>query len=74
MPTWARTDSKAQARDRALERGDHYVTRVNKNRLDMERFTDDLNQWWDAGFRLAHVFEQQGNTVMVFERRNDQPA
>jgi len=50
-------------------RGDHYVTRVNKDRLDVERHTDYLNKVWDAGYRLHTIFEQNGNTVMIFEMR-----
>jgi hypothetical protein len=64
----ARTDSTKDAIERADKNGAHYVARVNTGKLDVERFTDGLNDWWAKGFRLAHLFEQNGNTVMVFER------
>jgi len=65
----ARTDSALVAFERAWQSGDQYVTRVNKGRLDVERHTDFLNGAYERGFRLHTVFEQNGNTVMVFERR-----
>jgi hypothetical protein len=57
--------------ERALSTGDQYVTRVNTGKLDVERHTDALNKAYMIGFRLHSVFEQNGNTVMVFERRSD---
>jgi len=64
-----RTDYGAQAFDRAELQGDRYVARVNKGRLDVERHTDALNDIWRRGWTLTFVFEQDGNTVMIFERR-----
>jgi|GEM_PF-3660067 len=32
--------------------------------------TKVLNQRWDTGWRLAHLIEQRGNTVLVFEKRS----
>lgn len=48
---------------------DHYDTSVNKGDLNMRSFTDDLNDRWNDGWKLAHVFEQGGNTIVVWERR-----
>lgn len=45
----------------------HYVTRVDKNDINMKRWAKVLNDYYESGYRLAHVLEQQGNTVMVFE-------
>lgn len=59
-----RTDTAAAA----LQRGGHFVARVNKGRLDVERYTDFLNEWYEAGYRPHLVFEQGGNTVTIFER------
>jgi hypothetical protein len=64
-----RTDNTYSAFERANSQGDQYVTRVNRDRLDVERHTDFLNRVWTLGFRLHTIFEQHGNTVMVFERR-----
>lgn len=50
--------------------GAHYDAVVNKGSLNMGRFTSELNSRWDSGWRLAHVIEQAGNTVMVYERRD----
>jgi hypothetical protein len=69
MALLARTDSSNEAFERAANKGDQYVTRVNKGGLDVERHTDFLNRAWHSGFRLHSIFEQNGNTVMVFERR-----
>lgn len=46
---------------------DHYVTRVDRGKLDVERHTDFLNRAYDKGYKLHSIFEQNGNTVMVFE-------
>lgn len=45
----------------------HYVTRVNKDDINMRWWAKTLNDHYTGGYRLAHVFEQHGNTVMVFE-------
>lgn len=63
-----RTDTANRAFDRAEANGDQYVMRVNTEKLDMERQTDKLNEWYRRGWKLHSVFEQQGNSVMVFER------
>lgn len=70
MAILARTDTTQMAFERARQAGDQYITRVNKDRLDVERHSDYLNQAWAAGFRLHSIFEQNGNTVMIFERRD----
>lgn len=69
MAILARTDTSNLAFSKAWDDGDQYVTRVNKDRLDIERHTDYLNKAFQSGFRLHSIFEQNGNTVMVFERR-----
>lgn len=48
----------------------HYDTEVNKGSLNMGSFKRNLNSRWDDGWKLSHVFEQDGNTVMVWERRS----
>ncbi len=47
----------------------HYQVEVNKRGLSVSGLTKTLNQRWDNGWRLAHILEQRGNTVLVFERR-----
>ena len=47
---------------------DHYEAEVNRGDLNMRSFSDTLNDRWRDGWRLAHIFEQGGNTVMVWER------
>jgi len=69
MSIMTRTDAASEAFTSAWQAGDQYVTRVNKGRLDVERHTDMLNKAFVAGFALHSIFEQNGNTVMVFERR-----
>jgi hypothetical protein len=45
----------------------HYKTNVNKGSIKMDRWESALNGEYRAGYRLVHAFEQDGNTVMVFE-------
>ncbi|HET9444265.1 MAG TPA: hypothetical protein VFO65_13125 [Acidimicrobiales bacterium] len=47
----------------------HYQVEVNKRALSVNGLTKTLNDRWDNGWRLAHIIEQRGNTVLVFERR-----
>ena len=47
----------------------HYQVEVNKRRLSVNGLTKVLNDRWDNGWRLAHILEQRGNTVLVFEKR-----
>ena len=50
--------------------GGHYEAEVNKGSLNMGAFTARLNQRYETGWKLAHAFEQDGNTVFVWERRD----
>lgn len=47
--------------------GDHYLTEVNRGSINMGRWQSNLNGMYQRGYRLAHVLEQDGNTVQVFE-------
>lgn len=44
------------------------MTEVNRGSIKMSRWQSNLNSMHEKGYRLAHVFEQDGNTVQVFER------
>jgi hypothetical protein len=46
---------------------DWYRCEVNKGSINMGKWSKRLNEQRAQGYRLAHVFEQDGNTVMVFE-------
>lgn len=59
-----------EVRREETEAREHYDVVVNKNDLSVRRLTGNLNQRWADGWRLAHMIEQAGNTVMVFERRD----
>ena len=48
----------------------HYDVVVNKRSLSVTALTTTLNERWENGWSLAHVFEQRGNTVLVFEKRS----
>lgn len=48
----------------------HYATSVNKGSRNMAALAGELNQRWNAGWRLHTVFEKDGNTVCVYERRD----
>ena len=47
----------------------HYDAEVNKGSLSVTVLAALLNKRWSDGWRLDHVFEQHGNTVLIFERR-----
>lgn len=55
-------------KDRATQTG-QYLTEVNKGSVNMSTLTDKLNARYDEGWRLHTMLEQNGNTLMVFERR-----
>jgi hypothetical protein len=46
---------------------EHYRTEVNKDSINMRAWSRHLNDQYQRGYRLAHVFEQDGNTVQVYE-------
>lgn len=48
----------------------HYLTEVNKGSINMGRWQSSLTDMHARGYRLAHVLEQDGNTVQVFEHRH----
>lgn len=48
----------------------HYEITVNERDLSVRSYSDECNDRWGDGWRLAHVFEQNGNTVSVWERRS----
>ena len=50
--------------------GLHYQVEVNKRALSVSALTKTLNDRWANGWRLAHMLEQRGNTVLVFEKRS----
>lgn len=45
----------------------HYDTEVNKGSINMAAWKQSLNRRYQQGYRLAHVYSQDGNTVLVFE-------
>lgn len=47
--------------------GNHYVTEVNRGSINMGAWQQHLNDMHAKGYRLQHVFEQDKNTVQVFE-------
>lgn len=55
-------------KDRAST-GGQYMTEVNKGSINMSTLTDKLNARYAEGWRLHTMFEQDGNTVCVFEQR-----
>lgn len=48
----------------------HYQVEFNKRRFNAGLLSNTLNERWENGWRLAHVLEQRGNTVLVFEKRD----
>jgi hypothetical protein len=49
---------------------DHYDATVNRGSLSMGSFTKEMNKRWDDGWQVAHVFMQEGNTIVIWERRS----
>lgn len=45
-----------------------YHAEVNKGSINMRSLTGDLNEKGADGWRLAHVYSQEGNTILIFER------
>lgn len=54
-------------KDSSSKRG-HYMTEVNKGSVNMSTLTNKLNDRFADGWRLHSIFEQSGNTLLVFER------
>jgi hypothetical protein len=46
----------------------HYEATVNRGDLSVRSLTDELNDRWGKGWKLANAFEQGGNTVLIWER------
>jgi hypothetical protein len=45
-----------------------YNAEVNKKSINMGRLTQIANGRGAEGWRLAHAFEQDGNTLLIWER------
>jgi len=45
-----------------------YTTEVNKGSVNMRWLTGHLNEMAQQGWRLHTIFEQDRNTVIIFER------
>jgi hypothetical protein len=45
-----------------------YTTEVNKGSVNMQWLTSHLNEMAQQGWRLHTIFEQDKNTVIVYER------
>ena len=47
----------------------HYDMEVNKGSIRAQSFSKDANKRWVDGWKIAHMFEQDGNTIIIWERR-----
>jgi hypothetical protein len=45
-----------------------YHTEVNKGSIRMQTLQGHLNDMGRQGWRLQFIFEQAGNTIIIFER------
>lgn len=63
-------DKAKERQTKALEQqaNAHYDAEVNKGSLSITFFKSTLNTRWENGWKLSHIFEQDGNTVIVWER------
>jgi len=50
--------------------GPQYEMEVNKGSINMGSFEKAANERWANGYRLAHVFMQEENTIAVWEKRS----
>jgi hypothetical protein len=48
----------------------HYDVSVNKTDLNVGSYADECNKRWADGWKLAHVFVKDNNTVSVWEKRS----
>lgn len=48
--------------------GPHYEIEVNEGSVNMKKFTSAANDRHSNGYRMAHVYSQEGNTIVVWER------
>jgi hypothetical protein len=48
--------------------GPQFEAEVNKGSINMAAFTNSLNARYANGYRPAHVLEQDGNTMVIWER------
>lgn len=60
----SRAEQKAEHRASEM-----YDVTVNKGSINARAFAGSLNSRWEEGFVLDQVFEQDGNTVMIWKRR-----
>ena len=47
----------------------HYEAEVNKGSLNAGALTRDMNKRYEDGWKLAHIFEKEDNTVIIWERQ-----
>jgi hypothetical protein len=48
--------------------GPHYEMEVNKGSTNMGALQKAANDRHDNGYKIGHVYEQDGNTVVIWER------
>lgn len=48
--------------------GEHYDIEVNEGSVNMRRFAAMANESHANGYRMAHVFMQDGNTIVVWAK------
>jgi hypothetical protein len=48
--------------------GPHYEIEVNEGSVNMKKFSEAANQRHANGYRMAQVFSQEGNTIVVWEK------
>ncbi len=71
-----RSNTMAAGRQRTQERlvatrpdhGGHYDVEVNKGSFNSRHMTALLNKRYEMGWEIDKMFEQDGNTVLVFVR------
>jgi hypothetical protein len=49
-------------------KGPHYEIEVNKGSINVAKFQSIANQRFQNGYLLQQAYEQDGNTVVIWER------
>lgn len=60
----------AQATAQCHNTATHYTSDVNKGSLNATALAASLNSQYAKGYRLSHIYEIGGNTVLVFEHNH----
>jgi hypothetical protein len=50
--------------------GPVYEIEVNRGSMNAGKFASTANARWENGYLIEHVYEQNGNTIVVWRKRD----